>query len=50
MPLLDEGLKNVIKMNTFLRNSIRKLYDAVSALVASKSVDLAERMKSGLMA
>ena len=35
-----------LKMNMFLRNSIRKLYDAASAMVASTRDALPERLQS----
>ena len=43
---LVKGSKNIIKMNTFLRNTISELYDAFSASVTSTRDALANTQQS----
>ena len=44
--MLVKGSKNIIKMNTFLRNTISELYDAFSASVTSTRDALANTQQS----
>ena len=44
--MLPKELEDIIKMNKGLRNTIKKLYDALSSPEASKSNALAGRLQT----